>query len=659
MNQQRIRTGVLALVFVVAACVLLQRAWALQVRDHKRYLKMARSQQERALTLHPKRGMVTDRDGLPLAVSVNTESVYLNVKEMNEQGVSGDVVAAQLSSLFGKDQATLLERMKPSKNGKPKQFVWIARGPTPDSIEQAKKTGWSFLHFVQESKRFYPNRTLAAHVLGFVNVDGEGVEGIELSMNEKLRGKQNKVPAIRDRQGRVVFSEGLMEQTTGSEVKLTLDRSIQTIVERELELAVRTYEAASGTVVVLRPKTGEVLGIASYPTYNPNTPQESQISDRRHRAISDLFEPGSTVKPVTLGLALSRGLVSSNSPFDCEHGSFVVTDGTIHDSHPYGVLSVNEILSKSSNIGVTKIAFMLGKSGLYRGFRRFGFGEKTGIELPGESAGILRHETGWYDFDLATIGFGQGMSVNTLQLASAMGAFANGGVLMKPYIIAGVDGVETEPVSVRRVLPAWANQAMKQMMRQVVLDGGTGVLAASSEYEVAGKTGTAQKADYEHGGYAPGKWISSFVGFAPYDHPEITVAVIIDEPHFAHYGGEVAGPVFRTIVEQSLHRMLVTPQGDTGLKQVAPLARTRRHQARDEARQQAVGGEGKDPETDLPSESVPNFVGLTMRQALRLAKQKNIHIEVHGAGHIASQFPNAGELISSYDRVSLELQMTP
>ena len=419
------------------------------------------------------------------------------------------------------------------------------------------------VHLDQEARRFYPNRRLASHLLGFANIDGQGIEGLELAFEERLRGESRPVAAIRDRRGRVVYSEQLLDDRAahGDDMVLTIDKTLQHIAERELELAIRTYEAQAGSVVMMDPRTGELLAVANFPDFDANDPGDSPASHRRNRAFTDRFEPGSTVKPFTVAAALAQGTVGSQQLIDCEDGAMEVAEYTIHDTTPYDELTPAQILAFSSNIGTAKIGTSLGRRGLYRAFRRFGFGEITGVPSPGEAGGSLRHHSRWYEMDAATISFGQGMSTTAVQLATAMGALANGGRLMHPRLIRRVqthDGEILEeflPEARRQVVPARVARLVADMLTAVTGPGGTGQPAAIDGFLVAGKTGTAQKADYVAGGYAEDRWLASFVGFVPANDPQIVMAVIVDEPVVAHYGGTVAGPVFRRVGEAALRHL--------------------------------------------------------------------------------------------------------
>lgn len=654
----KVRIWILALLLMIAAGLVGRRAHELQVLRAPALREMAEAQYLRDIRLAPKRGTIYDRNGTELAVSVDVDSVWANPRELRANGGEPAAIAAQLATVLSIDVDVITRRLASNR-----MFVWIERRVTPREAAAIRALDLPGVHMSEESKRFYPNRELAAHVLGFANVDGVGIEGLELTFEEQLRGSIRSVPAIRDRRGAVVFSEQLLDDRAaqGDDLTLTIDKAIQHVTERELALAIHTFEARAGTVVVMDPQTGEVLAMASYPTFNPNDPGRASPSDRRNRALTDRFEPGSTIKPFTVAAALAAGAIRSNQVIDCGNGRMQVAQYTIHDSHPYERLTPAQILAYSSNIGTARIGATLGRRGLFRALRRFGFGEPTGIPLPGETGGILRHYRRWYEMDAATISFGQGMSVTTLQLATAMSALANGGRLMRPVLVRRVDDArgetvdETLPRVQRQVVPAWTSRLVADMLTAVTGPGGTGTQAAIDGYLVAGKTGTAQKADYVAGGYADDKWVASFVGFVPADRPRLVIAVVIDEPVIAHYGGEVAGPVFRRIGEAAL-RHLGVPASDGGEALAKNVSRRRARERA--AREAAARGEGAGESTEhaapvaiavrAPAEgetTVPDVAGLAARQAIVRLAGAGLVPELDGSGVAVSQEPVAGEVV--------------
>ncbi len=650
----RIRIAMLGVLLLAAGGAVLNRAYRLQIVQGDELRAEAEAQQLRDVHLSPKRGTIYDRSGTELAVSVDVDSIYASPRTMHREGVDTAAAATRLAAVLGVDRERIATRLASDR-----YFVWIERQVTPDESAAVAALDIPGVATTEEAHRFYPNGSLAAHVLGFSNVDGEGIEGVELALEERLHGERADVPAVRDRRGRVVFSETLLDDraTQGDDVFLTIDHTIQHVAERELELSIRTFEARAGSVVVMDPQSGEILAMASYPTFDPNHPTSSSADARRFRAITDRFEPGSTVKPFTIAAALAQGVLTAGEQIDCHDGSFEIVEGerAIHDTHRHGLLTPAEILAESSNIGAAVIGMRLGRQGLYRAFRRFGFGHTTGIPLRGEVSGLLRHHSEWYERDLATAAFGQGMSVTALQLATAMTAIANGGRLMEPILVRRVlDGhgdtvEETLPHARRQVVPRSTARLVADMLTAVTGEEGTGAEAAIPGYLVAGKTGTSQKADEVHGGYRAesdpeARWTASFVGFVPAESPRLVIAVIIDEPIISHYGGEVAGPVFRRVGEAALRHLGVPPvgSGDALTDLAAEIRqRARLHVASSPAHEEAA------PEVE-PGEDetrVPDLAGVTARHALVALAAAGLVGEIEGAGVVSSQTPAARAIV--------------
>ncbi|MBW2189907.1 MAG: penicillin-binding protein 2, partial [Deltaproteobacteria bacterium] len=560
----RARIALLGVCVTLVAMLVIVRAFHIQIASGDRLREMAEDQYLRHLRVSPRRGAIYDRHGAELAVSVDVDSVYANPRRLKAMEQDPRTVAKRIAKILDVDSDRLAKRLAADR-----YFVWIERRVTPHEATRIRELDIPGVELTAEARRYYPNRHLAAHLVGFADIDGRGIEGIELAYEKQLRGSDRRVEAIRDRRGHVVFADGMEDDRTiqGQSVVLTIDKAIQHIAERELALGVRTFEARGGSVVVMDPSTGEILALANYPPFNPNEPSRHIAAHRRNRAVVDRFEPGSTVKPFTMAVALAAGAVKPNQSINCENGVTRMGGRLLHDAHPYEWLTPTQILAYSSNIGIAKIALDLGKKALYRGFRRFGFGEPAALGVPGETAGILRHYRRWYEIDTAAVSFGQGMSVTNVQLAAAMSAIANGGRLMQPMLVRrmtdghGATVEENKPRVRRQVVPRRVAKLVGQMLTAVTEPGGTAIEAAVDGYLVAGKTGTAQKADYVHGGYAKDKWLASFIGFAPAERPAVVISVVIDEPVIAHYGGTVAGPVFRRIAEVTLRHMGIAPAG--------------------------------------------------------------------------------------------------
>ncbi|GAC1363011.1 MAG: penicillin-binding protein [Polyangiales bacterium] len=422
-----------------------------------------------------------------------------------------------------------------------------------------------------EGHRFYPGREALWGLVGYVSADGQGIDGLEKALEEDLRGRPEEITALRDRKGTILFGDGIEDESAlaGDDVEVTLDLGLQFEVQADLESTLRAYEAKSGSAIVVDPTTGEILAMASAPAYNPNDYGDSPIEARRHHGIADRFEPGSTMKIFTIAAALAEGKLQPTEQLFCENGAWEIGGITIHDTHPEGMLVPSQIIAKSSNICAGKIGLLLGEQGLYSAFKRFGFGETTGLGMPGETSGVLRARSRpWYEVEVAAASFGQGISVTTIQMAMGMSAIANGGRLLEPMLVRKVVAPTGElvregvPVVKRDVVPPAAAHMVTEMMSGVVEEGGTGREAHIPGYRVAGKTATAQKSDPSTGKYDPDKWVSSFVGFVPAQKPRFVIAVVIDEPWVAHLGGQVAAPLFRRIAERALSRFGVAPSGD-------------------------------------------------------------------------------------------------
>ncbi|HEX3772391.1 MAG TPA: penicillin-binding protein 2, partial [Polyangiaceae bacterium] len=590
----RARMGVLCGVMGLALGGVVSSAWRVQVEDASEWRDMAEKQRQRRLHIEPKRGTIYDRNGASLAVSIEVPSVSADVVEML-RGVEGDPAqdaalhdaAARLGKVLAIDPAELYAKLAQKR-----RFVWIKRRVSGDEAEaireisDGKRTPHALrgLTIEGEGHRFYPGRELAGPVLGFVAPDAQGKDGVELALDEDLRGKVEEVKGLRDRSGRLIF-EGGDESTQaqalqGNDVVLTIDEGIQHVAERELDAAMRTYETKGGSLTVVDPSTGEILALASVPGYNPNDYTDSDVDGRRDRVVSDRFEPGSVMKPFLIAGALAAGTLKPTDTINCEHGIYQVGGVTIHDTHLNDVLSPTQILAKSSNIGALKIGLQLGEPSLYAAYRRFGFGEPTGVSLPGEASGVLRPQgRAWYDAETASASFGQGISVTTLQLAMAMSAIANGGRLLEPILVKRVtDGrgeiVRESSVHVRReVVPPGVARTVADMLTAVTEEGGTAVEAAVPGFRVAGKTSTAQKVDPATGKYSTEKFTAVFAGFVPVDHPRLVVAVVLDEPMIGHYGGDLAGPVFRRVSEASLRYLGVTPSTSSPAAKIAAVKR--------------------------------------------------------------------------------------
>jgi cell division protein FtsI (penicillin-binding protein 3) len=617
---------------------------------------MAARQHRQRVELDPHRGPIVDRHGEALALSVDVPSLFVRPRQFAGQ----EARTAALAAAAGMSAEEVRRKVDA---GAP--FVWLKRQASPREAEAVRGLGLRGVYQVTGSRRFYPHGSLAAHVLGFVGVDSQGLEGLERELDGAIRGHARFAEVDRDAHGRELLTAGVQAKAArGGTVELTLDATIQDSTERELAAGVAAAKAVAGAAVVLDPATGEILALANVPTYSPHKPgggRDRRWRQRiRNRAITDPYEPGSTFKAMLAAAAIETGVVRPTDMVFCENGRYPFGRWTINDSHPHGWLSFAEVVQYSSNIGTSKIAEKVGRD-RYAGFlRAFGFGQRTGMELPGESAGIMRPVARWARIDLATHSFGQGIAVTPVQMAAAFGAIANDGVLMRPYVIRRVVGPggrelqRRDPVAVRRVVSAKTAHTVTALLRRVVEErGGTGTRAKLDDFPVAGKTGTAQKVDQTTGAYSS-KRIASFAGFVPADAPRAVIVVVIDEPRTNSYGGVVAAPVFREIAAAVLGRLGVVPPArpddDEPLRAAALPARRTAARARDviaRAERHVAEADG------LPA--MPSFLGLSLREALARAQEGGWAVEVTGTGYVQAQAPPPGARLSADRRLALRL----
>ncbi len=640
----RVRIGILVCLLGIGFTRLVGAAWDLQVSRAQVLRAEAEQQYTREVEFQPRRGTIYDRNHHPLAVSVVSPSLaasprrLLTIRNLDEVALA-DRLAAALSLPPADVRARFM-----SNRG----FAWIKRHMSPTEAAQVQEIMREFhvrnrdgLEVIEENRRWYPNRELAAHLVGFVGADGHGLEGLERSLDENLRGRMVAVQGLRDARGNMVYADGLtpgMGQA-GDDVTLTLDTTIQHIVERELALTCQVFEARGGSVVVTDPNTGEVLAMASYPTYNPNEFGISEADARRNRAIADRFEPGSTMKIFSVGAALDSGVVRPGQEIDCHGGTYTIGDLTIHDSHPEQTLTPMLVLARSSNIGAAQMGLALGAEGLERAYRRFGFGERTGLPLPGEARARFG-ERRWYDVEVATVAFGQGIGVTAVQLSQALGAVGNGGRLVHPLLVSRITDAtgalvqENTADPGRPAMRPEVARMLSEMLTSVTEEQGTGIEAAIEGVRVAGKTGTAQKAREHAHGYDDQRWVSSFIGFAPAERPRLVVTVVIDEPQITHAGGAVAAPLFQRVMEQSLRYLGALPaaQRRMDFPHGTPTPPAPR-----EAR-----AHGSAASPNGARCTVPDLAHRSLRDARRALAAVSLDGSFNGAGVIVRQEPAAG-----------------
>src|SRR5919108_615221 len=643
-NHNRLRVA--KVFFLGLFLVIAGRAFQLQVLQGDRLMRLGERQHLKEWIVLPKRGALFDRAGEPLALSMESQSVYARPHRVQDPEKLSRALA-QILNLRISDVKQKLSSDKP--------FVWIKRQVSPPEAEKIQALNPPGIGMFYEPNRHYPQGQLAGQLIGFVGRDSEGLEGLELKYNEYIRGETGSSVTERDALGRRVLVQGVegLQIPPGNDIHLTLDTSIQYLAEKELETTITKYRAKAGVAIVVEPFTGEVLALANYPSFNPNNFTKEAAPQRRNRAVADSFEPGSTFKTVLAAAALEEGVVGKEDLFYCEMGKYPYAGKIIHDTHPNGWLPFYKILQVSSNIGFTKVAEKLKKERYYKYIEKFGFGKVTGIDMPGEVPGLLRKVESWSAIDLATHAFGQGISTTPMQMVMAYAAIANGGFLMRPYMVRrvvspnGEELVENQPHVVRRVVSEKTSRLLTSMLKEVTNEGGTGIMASVEGFEVAGKTGTAQKADLAHGGYSAVKRVGSFVGFVPADDPRLVVLVLVDEPEANVYGGVVAAPVFRNIARGALQHLAVAPRKPDFLP--APMGQTEMPLRRSPKKETQVGMDGS-------LTGVPDFVGLSLREALEKARSMKVKVKMQGYGYVVKQSPIAGGRWNEDDVLVLNLQ---
>ena len=540
------RARLLLLLVFCGFMVLAARAFYLQGLHNDFLQQKGETRYARVVEISAHRGMVTDRNGEPLAVSTPVESVWASPADASlstEQRF-------KLARLLGTDPAELRRRLADSE----REFVYLKRQLPPEQAAKVVQLNLPGVFLQREYRRYYPAAEVTAHVVGFTGVDDNGQEGIELAYQEWLAGKRGSRRVIKDRLGRIVEDvESIRAPQQGRDLALSIDQRIQYLAFRELKSAIAEHAAKAGSIVVLDATSGEVLALANWPTYNPNNRDTLKMARSRNRAVVDLFEPGSTLKPFTAAAALETGLVGPGSVIDTEHGRFSIGRRTIRDVHPEGFLTVSQVIQKSSNVGSAKIALAMAPQKLWAIFSAVGFGTQTRVGFPGEASGRLRAYQSWKPIEHATMSYGHGVSVSLLQLARAYSVFATDGELKQLTLIR-----RDQPAEGKRVVSRRTAQAVRRMLETVTQPGGTATRAQVAGYRVAGKTGTAHKLDGAT--YAADRYVSSFVGIAPATNPRLVIAVMIDEPGGKHYyGGEVAAPAFSNVMAGALRLLGVTP----------------------------------------------------------------------------------------------------
>lgn len=637
------RLVIVSVVLAVWGGAITARLFQLQVRDHEAYRERAEGQHHRRVELQPPRGTIFDSRGRELAISVDVDSVWADPSSISDPKATARALAEVLHLDIGKIEQALVQD---------REFVWIARQLDPPVARAVRELDLRGVGFLKESKRYYPMRETASQLIGFAGLDSKGLEGLEQTYNHLVAGRAAERKVLRDaRRGTVLLpSLSFQEPEPGSDVYLTIDAWIQYLLEKELQRVVQGTRARGATGVLLDPNTGAVLAMASYPTFDPNRFNESSRATWRNRVVTDAFEPGSTFKMITAAAALGAGLVHPEDRFDCENGSIVVRGVRIHDHKSFGQLAFREIIAKSSNVGAIKTGLLVGDERLYEQTIAFGFGRATGVDLPGESAGILRPVGSWPKRAGAYISFGQNISVTALQMANAFAAVANGGVLYRPYVVAAVgrpnalESLHTAPEVLGHPIDGTTAATLERLLEGVVSDG-TGTRAAIDGYRVAGKTGTAQKASPE-GGYADGRFVASFVGFAPARRPKIVAMIAVDEPvpSLGYHGGDVAAPVFSAVVGPALLYLGVAPERE--IPDIWPGEQIALVSPEPEA---APAGPSPEPvlSSDRETDGFPDFSGLTAREAVLRSARMGLRAGLHGKGRVNRQVPTPGSQVDA------------
>jgi len=547
---------VLLLVMLCGFAVVLFRLVNLQVLQAAELTAKADRQHQKTVSLEGARGTIVDRHGKVLAMNMEVPSVFGIPTALESPAKT----ARSLSPVLRVRTDELEKKLRQDRS-----FVWLARKLDPEQGHRLEHMPMEGIGLVMEGRRFYPKGPLLAHVMGFAGMDGEGLEGIERRYEPQLHGEKRVVILQRDAMGRTVFPKGQAEQVpaAGHSLVITIDEVIQYIAEKELEEAVAKARAKSGTVIVLDPQTGAVLALAISPRFDPNAVSSLTADRWRNRALTDTYEPGSTMKALVAAAALEEKVMKPGTMLYGENGRMMIANTVIHDHEKLGWMTFAQVIQKSSNIGAAKTGMALGDQRLYRYLQSFGFGQKTEIDLPGEVGGLVKHPREWGRRSLASISMGQEIGVTPIQMVSAVAALANGGVLMKPYVVSEVRDAQGKPLRQilpqvkRRVVSPETARTVTSILEGVVTDG-TGAKAAIPGFRVAGKTGTAQKIDPRTGAYSSTLFVGSFVGFVPADNPRLAMIVVIDEPQGESWGGTVAAPVFRRVGEQVLNYLGVS-----------------------------------------------------------------------------------------------------
>jgi cell division protein FtsI (penicillin-binding protein 3) len=647
---------------VVWIAIILTRLGYLQLFRYSEYLAKAQRQQQRIFEISPMRGTIYDRKGRELAVSLPMDSVFADPAEITDVGM----VARLLSRVLDLPADDLETRIEEARTP-----VRLARKVPPEAVQRISDMNLKGVFFQKENRRVYPQRELAASVVGYVDVDEKGNGGIEYSLDKQILGRPGKMMVMADGR-RQWYDRREAAADPGASLTLTIDETIQYIAEKELAQAIQDTRAKAGTVVVEDPNSGELLAVANWPTFDPNNPGKSPEEDRIDRAVASAYEPGSTFKVITLAGAIENGVATVDEPVDCQMGQILVAGRLIHDWKKFGVLSVREILEHSSDVGAIKLALRLGPSRFYDTARAFGIGQSTAIELPGENRGLLRPVENWTASSIGSLAMGQEVSLTPIQITSAISAVANGGTLYAPHVVREIHGGNPSALrplrEPRQATDAQTAATMREMMEGVIREG-TGKPARLDGYTAAGKSGTAQKIDPATGRYSRTQYNSSFVGFAPVNNPAITILVVLDSPVGPHHGGEVGGPVFRRVAEQVLaylgvpHDVPSASDAETAENGRAPegIESPETDSEQGDRQRFADAIQKGSPTSDLaptmafgdPSVAVPTLTGQSVRGVTELCSKLGLAPTLIGNGIALQQFPEAGAQVLRGSQVTV------
>ena len=636
------RVYVLIAVMAMWGTVIGARLYFLHVVQSADYRQRAEHQQQRSFDVTPPRGIIYDRNRNELAISIKVDSVFAVPDEVSDPAAT----AKTLSRVLGIPASELLEKLAAQRS-----FVWIKRKLNAAESLAIQKSKLQGIYFQKEDRRFYPKRELAAHILGYVNIDEEGMGGLEYRYNNSVRGETGRAVIMTDARGRSFNS---MEQPAapGANIVTTIDENIQYILEKEM-MAVAARTRASGiSIIAMAPSTGEILGMANYPTFNPNEYAKYPALVRMNRAVSQTYEPGSTFKIVTAASAIEEGVASPSDVIDCQMGSIVLFGRLIHDHKPFGLLTVKQIMEKSSDVGAIKLGLRLGDERFASYIERMGFGKPTAIDLPGEERGLTKPASRWTKSSIGSIAMGQEIGVTPLQIVRMVSVIANGGILYQPYIVKRIElpqnGVVSETVPHGRRVVSADTAAKLQDMLEVVVTEGTATAGKLDGYTAAGKTGTAQKID-ETGHYSKTKFVASFAGFAPASNPVIAIIVVIDEPAGQHLGGAVAAPVFKEVAEPILRYMSVPPD----VPSYAPQYRVKEQKPERTVKPANTFPEAKfvvagfsldsvDSRVEFGDITIPDFHGKSLREVTEECLKSGLRLQSVGSGAAVEQMPPAG-----------------